>query len=855
MQGWRRVAAAVLILLLVAAGGAALLVSSSGAEFLAGTLGQLSGRRVEIGAVDVHLGRTLEIELVDLRVYEPGQDAPLFRVDRAVGSEGWPRLLTGRVLPVTWRLERPVLVIRSDARGGAVLPALPPLELTVEDGSVVWTPASGEPIRVDGLRLSATQAPLRRGVVGSAIGNARRGDEALVSFAVEFDGWIDRAELFGNLEGLQLTALPIPGPRPRSGTASGSFELAFGRGVAKGSVDLRAAEFALELPGWHGPIAPRDLRLEGDFAWKAGRLTLDLRPLQIDALGVRGRVTLATGANPRLSAALDLDRFRPGLPDDRLQLLRLVGLRHKSWADADGRAEGGWIEDLRFELDVPLEKLVDTLAFRRVPEPDEIRLTARIRDGVYRPNPARSPLEEIEAGLEVRGNSLWISGLRMTRDGKPLPEIDIALEGMHVFSHLPPDERQPPRGPGVPIPGLATAFASLKGGAVDRAPLVLALSDFQIGYAPFVLPFRDGEVLLSFPTGRVVIEEAAGVLGGRPARIAGAWDHVANRVELAIRYLDGEAPPRVDPGGVWASGGFAAELIHFGAWPVHGLVGGLRAEGADVELFDLAGTLEGGALGGRGYVSFAEPAFAPYGFVLDGRGIDAAGVVRILEFEPGTLTGVLDADGTLAGRLSPERTFLEDADVRLHTVVQQGTLGNLPATVLIARLASPLGWTGLFGRPLPCDEIRADLDIRNGALRTDDFTVQGPELRILAAGEVDLLSEDLDTNMLVALLFLQSVDAVLERVPVVGRWMLGDKNSLVAVSIRIEGPWEDPSGSFVAPSTLQAPVDWAGRMIGGGLRRFRDMLIPASAGAPAPGQQPTNNGNADGSGPRQDPGP
>ncbi len=277
MRGWRRIAAAVLLLLLFAVGAGLLLTSSSGAAFLAGTLSQLSGRRVELGDVDVHLGRSLEIELIDLQVFDVGEDEPLFRVDRAIGSQRWPRLLTGRVLPVTWRLERPVLVLRSAAAGqGRLLRALPPLELSVEDGTVVWIPADGVPLRIESLQLGATQAPLRRGVIGSAIGQVLRGDQALVSFAVEFDGWIDRAQLFGNLEGLQLAALPIPGPRPRSGSASGSLELRFEAGAVRGALDLRAEEFALELPGWRGPIEPQELRLAGDFVWQGGVLTLEL---------------------------------------------------------------------------------------------------------------------------------------------------------------------------------------------------------------------------------------------------------------------------------------------------------------------------------------------------------------------------------------------------------------------------------------------------------------------------------------------------------------------------------------------------------------------------------------------------
>lgn len=850
-QSWRRLAA-VLLLLLVMAAAALLLLPASGSEFVAGTLSRLLGRRVEVAVLDLRLGHALEVELGDLRVYDEDEAQPIFTVRRAIGSQSWPRLLTGRFLPRRWRLEQPHLVVRTrEGSEPAALPPIPPLELTVVDGSVEWFPAEGEPVRVERLRVSGSQAPLRAGVVGSAMGLVRRGGAPIGSFALEFDGWIDAMDVVGNVDRVALDAIGWHGIAPTSGEARGSVSLSLADGELEGSLDLEAEQFVLELPDFHGPIAPRELRVAADLSWRGEVLRVNVHPFQVDDLLVRGDVALGRGPEARVVARLDVEAFQPGLAGERLQLIRLIGLRHKLWADLDERTRAGWLEDVRFELDVPVAALVDTLAFRRVTQPHELRIFARVRDGVYQASEDATPIEGISGEIELLGDHLQFSDLRMSREGEPLPEIHVGIDGMPIFVRLPPDERKVPEGPGTPIPGLTAIFDSFES-EDPEAETVVRIAEAQIGYTAFLLPARDVEGLLRFRQGKLLVE-AEGVVGGAPARVDAEWSWVEDRVTTHIRYALGEhAPPRVDPGPYWTSGRFAVARVELGDWPLEQVTGALRAEGAMVELTDLEALLEGGPLEAQGYASLAEEEAAPFGFVVDVTGADAAGIARILELDEGTLSGRMAADGTIAGRLSPDRLFLEDADVRLRTRIEQAMVGNLPLTVVMARLASPLGWTGLFGRPLPCDQMTADLVIQKGILRTENFALEGPELRALAAGEIDVISDDLETDMMVALLFLQSVDQVLGRVPLVGRWILGPDRNLVALYFHVEGPWEEPDAGLVAPTTLQTATGWAGSVIGRGVRRVRDMLMPSNGRSRGDG---AGNGSRAPESSRQDPGP
>jgi hypothetical protein len=575
------------------------------------------------------------------------------------------------------------------------------------------------------------------------------------------------------------------------------------------------------------------MRLVADASYADGVLKLRPDPLQLDDLQVSGDLRIGTGPGGRVQGWLAVDRFEFGGPPGRLQALRLGGLRFQSWANVDRKTEAGWVQDLRVEIDVPRRELGDAIAFRRRLGADEFRLHAAIRDTVFRPRPDSTPLEEINGNAVIEGNLLRIEDLTMSRNGKPLPKIDVRLDGMHRLAHLPMAERKVPEGPGVPIPGLGPAFASFGTRDPDRPPPRVHLSDFYIGYPGFLLALRDAEVWLSFPENRVKVDLARGVFGGVPAEISGFWDHEADAIHARITYGDEVAKPRSGEPEGWAEGKFQIETFYLGDWRLEGTHGRLRALGAQVSSGDIRARLYQGSLTAEGSISLAEPDAAPFNLELITVGARGTELGPVLGLEEGTITGVASAEGRLAGRLSPEREFLEDAVIELEVSLRDGTLGNTPPTLTLARLASPLGWTGLFGRRLPYDSITLSLAIEQGRFHTENFALEGPEVRVLAAGDIDLLSEDLETDMVVALLFLQSVDTIVEKVPLVGRWVLGKDRSLLAAYFKLEGPWDDPDGTYVAPQSLRTATGWAGRVIGGGVKRVRDVLRAS----------PTENGN------------
>ena len=223
-------------------------------------------------------------------------------------------------------------------------------------------------------------------------------------------------------------------------------------------------------------------------------------------------------------------------------------------------------------------------------------------------------------------------------------------------------------------------------------------------------------------------------------------------------------------------------------------------------------------------MSLAKETHAPFSFHVDLVGANATKFKEPLRLEEGTLSGYAELHGRFGGKLYPDRLYLQDANAQFDVTLRDGTIGNLPTTLLLARLPSLAGVRGLFGQDLPYSTMTASCTIDRGILRTPDFALAGPELSAIAAGQIDVLSDEMHTDMVVALRFFRSVDWLIERVPVVGNWVLGDDESLLAVYVHVKGPWKDPGGTLLAPHTLENVAGWPGKIIGTGARRLFKLL-------------------------------
>ncbi len=807
--------------------GLAVVYDESGPSLLARALGSYLGRHVEITGLEIRVGRTFTVELKGVRVFagpEP-EGEPMVAIPHAVGRQSWPRLLAGQLLPSSWTVDQPIVRIEVGAEPGMraqlAVPALPTLELDVKGARIMLERASGPPIRITELNLSTTRSGLPSRASGTASGRLWVGVAPLASFDLALESWARELTLDGQVQDLQLESLPLPEAFRLRGDGSGRIRVRSRGELLEVEVDLQLASLEAEVEQLDGTIAPSHTRVAATVSWDGTALSLRANPLRMDDFVLNGEMRIGTGPGARVHASIDLADFEPGVPSlGRVQPLSLMGRRFASWIQLDQRIEAGRIEGVHIEADLALDGLASALAFERKLTPEELHVVAEVRGIVYRTSPDSPPLEEVTGRAEIQGNRLVLRDVRMERSGTPLPTIDVTIDGMHRVVRLPPEERGVPPGPGVGIPGLGAGTRALRGDGEGYPPPVIQLSDFQLGYSAFLLPIRDARGTLRFPPGKVVVEAVEAVIGGAPGQLWAVYDSDRNSVEVHVEYGDGDAPQRRDPGEYWASGEFSIATLNLGPWRLDQLSGTLEATRARVEVPRFDAWFSYGSTHGFGRFDLGDPHAAEYEFFASVAEADAAGLTRPLERPAGSITGRLSLDGRFAGRLGPELNFIEECDFGMTARIENGTFGETPALLVLARLPSLQGFRGLFGAQLPFDVVSADISLRDGVLRTEHLALQGPELRAHARGTIDMASDDLQSDFELAFLLLQTVDRVLGNLPILGRWMLGEDESLVAIYLQFDGPWADPRVRPMAPSAVQTAASWAVRVVTNGANQL-----------------------------------
>ena len=843
----RRIAIAVVLIGALSLAAVFALFYVADADFVAGALSRLLGQRVEIGRVEMRLGGRLEVELEEIRISDPNRpsDPPLLEVAHASGVQSWPRLLAGQYLPRDWQLREPVL--RVDATGPTHfnLAKLPRLGLSVTDGRVEVRNLAGETWSLLGLSLDARRNSFGTRVEGDGSARLARGKDALTELALHFGVSGDGVDLRGTLAGLDLAALPKLAVAPK-GRAQGDFEVAAGTdGRVHGRLNLDVERFSLRVPKLSGPIAAAHSHVAADFAWHDGALFFDFRPLELDDLVANGSLEFGTGPNGRFKVDLRLEPFQPGRSKERLTPLTPLALRFASWSRVVDRIVAGVAEDIHLAIDVPRAEAGEYLGFDLALPDDAFLLELRVRDGIYRAKADESPLTNMQGELEIRGNVMNVRRLRMTHEGEPMPEINVRLDGMHRLVHLPDAEDHIVGGPGVDLDGIDDAAAAMRSGdATAREPTAIHFEDLDLRFPAFILPLRQASGRLSFPRGGVAAEDVHGVLGGAPADIGVHWDRDAAKVDVEIRYGDATAPGEPTTGPRWLSARVVFDKLRLPDWPIDALALELAAERSIVSLAKIDGKLAGGVLDGVGHLDLGPTDRAPFALDVRARDFDPAPLCATFGLPAESIHGTGFARVHMVGALRPGGDFSNEGQLSANLVLKDGTVANLPTLVAIARLPSLAGVTGLLGRPLPYTKVESNLALSNGRLGISDTKLLGPQLRILGSGEMDLSKPVTQYDFVVALLFLQTLDRLLEQVPIVRNVMLGEDQNLVAVYFRVKGPKDDLSVTPLPPQTVSTIVGFASSAVMDGVRKLGALIpLPGRKQAPEESAQPPSPPN------------
>ncbi len=169
--------------------------------------------------------------------------------------------------------------------------------------------------------------------------------------------------------------------------------------------------------------------------------------------------------------------------------------------------------------------------------------------------------------------------------------------------------------------------------------------------------------------------------------------------------------------------------------------------------------------------------------------------------------GIITGDFNLGGTVNSEGEIvnvMKSLEGELELTSNGGRVSKYGG---LARFFSALNFGEIFrgntidyeDEGFPYDFIMANADIKDGKLIIREAAMDGPSLKVVCEGSIDLVDDQLDLKVLV--IPVMAVDSVIEKIPLISA-VLG--KDVVSIPIKVTGDISDPKISQLSPQTIGA---------------------------------------------------
>ena len=157
------------------------------------------------------------------------------------------------------------------------------------------------------------------------------------------------------------------------------------------------------------------------------------------------------------------------------------------------------------------------------------------------------------------------------------------------------------------------------------------------------------------------------------------------------------------------------------------------------------------------------------------------------------MTGEFDLDGKLVARGKDNPL----ADYSRGSVEFLARDGRIYRANTLAKILAVVNLTEIFRGQVPdlskegfaYSTMKITGTLQDGRLTLGEFFINGSSMKIYGNGDIDLLKNEMNLNVFVAP--LKTVDAVVSRVPLLGKVLTGKSETLLSYPFRVTGPIDD----------------------------------------------------------------
>lgn len=236
------------------------------------------------------------------------------------------------------------------------------------------------------------------------------------------------------------------------------------------------------------------------------------------------------------------------------------------------------------------------------------------------------------------------------------------------------------------------------------------------------------------------------------------------------------------------------------------LSGHLRIGGGAMELDHLVGETAEGSMTGRVVATLGPGRSIKLEGRMEATGVPVTQALSLVDPEAEILTGTLTVKGVMQAMVHP--SSLSFSAVRsagpLQLRIDRGRIVKgrvIPKVIKVLNVPALLkGKVDFEQEGFPFEHIRATVEVKDGALSSQDMVLDSPILKISGAGRYDWNTDQLDLGL--AVNPLGSYSDVLKNIPLFGRILAGDRPGLTTALFEVKGVWSDPDVRYLPIESL-----------------------------------------------------
>lgn len=518
-----------------------------------------------------------------------------------------------------------------------------------------------------------------------------------------------------------------------------------------GDWDLDKASYS--LPGYVGkPLSmPNTLNFSsviGKDSTRITSVTYNLKPMIINGSGLIGY-----GGKPYLGFDLQTNKF---VMNEALPILSMWK-KYKPQGTVQAHIKGGGDPDDLSAMDY--NGTVDLNRFSVLPD-EELK-----------------QISGINGSIKFKGNSLETSSITTSYGTSTItmkaairsfkkPEGDITVSSPQLFLR---DLNLAENHPDASVKKFNANFTLLKDSiALHSVAGLLNSSDFNL--SGVYLTGRTRKASLSVASSRLDLDDLR--IFSSPPKSGEKPRKPGMDVKLSLH---------VDSG-------------NFGNLDFNDLNATAQQESGIVYLQNMSAGLFGGKLTAKGRIAPAGVQGDRYDLNLDISGADAEKLFAALDISR-EVTGSLSLNGNITAR---GNTLIDVKKSALGNVRLNMSNGKIRKFNTLSKVFSILNVSQLlkFRLPdmtshgMPYSSIKGSISIKDGMMSTEDLFISSNAINVSIVGKSDIVKEELDLT--IGAQPLQTVDKIVNRIPIVG-WLLTGKNKgLVTAYFEAKGNWSDP---------------------------------------------------------------